>query len=155
MNQALKAVAAFIVLLAVSFLLFQYINIEEQIKKKNVLHENLKLCCQEPLTGFYRDGFCHEGEFDAGSHIICAIMTDEFLQYSLQQGNDLITAKTEGTFPGLKAGDKWCLDIQRWMEAENAGVAPPVILASTHVKTLSFVELKLLEQYRFSTLELE
>lgn len=155
MNQVFSAVGAFIVLLAISYFLFQYINVEEQIKKKNVLHENLKICCKDPLTGFYRDGYCNTGETDSGSHMVCAIMTDAFLQYSLEQGNDLINPKTEGTFPGLKAGDQWCLSIYRWIEAEQAGVAPPVILASTHEKALDYLKLELLERYRFSTLEIE
>ena len=153
MYKLLRVILPFLLLLGSAYVLFQYINMEEQLKSKNVLLENLKLCCQDPLTGFYRDGFCNTGQSDYGTHIVCAVMTDEFLQYSFSQGNDLITPLENGRFPGLKAGDKWCLCITRWMEAEQAGVAPPVILESTHAKALEYVDIELLEKHQFTGLE--
>jgi uncharacterized protein (DUF2237 family) len=150
MKQFLKAGISFLFLILFSYLIFNYLHLEEQLKKKNVLGENLQLCCKEPLTGFYRDGFCKTGQSDLGTHIVCAVMTDEFLTYSFNQGNDLITPLPNGRFPGLKAGDKWCLCISRWMEAERVGLAPPVILESTHENALDYLELSLLEKYKFS-----
>ncbi|MFP4095195.1 MAG: DUF2237 family protein [Cyclobacteriaceae bacterium] len=109
---------------------------------KNVLGEPLQMCCSQPKTGFYRDGYCHTGPEDAGTHVVCAEMTDEFLEYTKGQGNDLSTPMPAFGFPGLKAGDKWCLCASRWREAFKAGVAPPVVLESTHEKALEFVSLE-------------
>ncbi|MCS6874219.1 MAG: DUF2237 domain-containing protein [Pyrinomonadaceae bacterium] len=116
-------------------------------KPKNVLGGELKRCCLKPLTGFYRDGFCRTGPDDIGSHTICAVMTDEFLEFTLSRGNDLITPRPEFNFPGLKAGDKWCLCALRWREALEAGVAPPVILQACHESALKFVSLEDLRKY--------
>ena len=107
----------------------------------NVLGEKLELCCNDPQTGFYRDGFCHTGPDDAGVHVVCAQMTDDFLAYTKAQGNDLSTPVPAFGFPGLKAGDRWCLCASRWKEALAAGVAPPVVLSSTHEKALEIVSL--------------
>jgi len=112
----------------------------------NVLGEELVCCCTNPLTGFYRDGFCRTGEHDTGRHVICARVTKEFLEFTLSMGNDLMTPRPEFRFPGLKPGDKWCLCALRWKEALVAGVAPPVILACTHVKALDFVSLQQLKE---------
>lgn len=114
-------------------------------KAKNVLGGDLIACCYEPKTGFYRDGFCHTGQNDHGVHITCALMTKEFLAYTKAKGNDLSTPNP--WFPGLKPGDKWCLCISRWIEAMNDGVAPPIVLESTHQKALDYVDLKVLKKY--------
>jgi uncharacterized protein (DUF2237 family) len=108
---------------------------------KNVLGGELQVCGTSPVTGFYRDGCCNTGASDAGLHLVCAEVTDEFLRFSLSRGNDLTTPVPAFGFPGLKAGDRWCLCVERWKEALQAGVAPPVILAATHVSALEFVEL--------------
>ncbi|MBR8829907.1 MAG: hypothetical protein N5P05_000552 [Chroococcopsis gigantea SAG 12.99] len=114
---------------------------------KNVLGEDLKSCCTDPVTGFYRDGYCHTGAYDTGSHVICARMTQEFLEFSRARGNDLITPQPMYGFPGLKPGDCWCLCASRWEEALKAGVAPPVFLDSTHARALEYVTLAELERY--------
>ena len=114
---------------------------------KNVLGEDLELCCTDPMTGYYRDGFCNTGMDDRGSHVVCAVMTQEFLDFTKARGNDLCTAVPAYRFPGLKAGDKWCLCALRWREAMVEGVAPPVVLASTHQKALQYIRLKDLEAH--------
>ena len=116
-------------------------------KPKNVLGSELKHCSHAPLTGFYRDGCCNTGADDAGVHIVCAQMTEEFLLFSQARGNDLITPLPMFRFPGLKAGDKWCLCVSRWAEALEAGVAPLVDLEATHISTLEFVSLEDLKQH--------
>lgn len=113
----------------------------------NVLGEELACCCTDPMTGFHRDGFCRTGEMDTGRHVICAQVTKEFLEFTLSMGNDLVTPRPEYGFPGLKPGDKWCLCALRWKEALEAGFAPPVYLAGTHVKALDFVQLKMLKEH--------
>ena len=104
---------------------------------KNVMGETLQLCCGN--TGFTREGFCYVPDTDFGNHSVCAIMTDEFLEYSKSRGNDLMTPRPEYQFPGLKAGDKWCLCASRWLEAELAGVAPKVVLAATNEACLAII----------------
>ncbi|MDX1920426.1 MAG: DUF2237 domain-containing protein [Candidatus Caenarcaniphilales bacterium] len=116
-------------------------------KEKNVLGEILKPCCMKPLAGFYRDGSCRTGEDDHGTHIVCAKVTKEFLEFSKSRGNDLITPSPNHRFPGLKDGDKWCLCIGRWKEALDHGVAPPIILESTHEKALEYVQLEILKEH--------
>lgn len=108
---------------------------------RNVLGGTLEGCCFEPVTGFYRDGFCRTGGEDVGVHVVCAEMTDAFLEFSRSVGNDLSTPKPEWGFPGLVAGDRWCLCADRWREALDAGAAPPVVLAATHASALEFVSL--------------
>lgn len=108
---------------------------------KNVLGTELLPCSLSPRTGFYRDGKCHTGAGDVGIHVICAELTKEFLQFSKDRGNDLSTPQPELGFPGLEPGDRWCLCAARWLEAFEAGVAPPVILAATHMSALEFVDL--------------
>jgi uncharacterized protein (DUF2237 family) len=108
---------------------------------KNVLGEDLEPCCANPATGFHRDGSCRTGPGDLGVHVICAEMTAEFLAFTRAQGNDLSTPVPEHDFPGLAPGDRWCLCALRWQEALEAGLAPPVILAATHIAALEFVDL--------------
>jgi uncharacterized protein (DUF2237 family) len=98
-------------------------------------------CSYDPLTGWYRDGCCHTDAQDHGSHVICARVTTAFLNQQFERGNDLITPRPEHRFKGLKPGDRWCVCALRWKEALAAGVAPPVILESTHQKALEFVTL--------------
>ncbi|TAE15594.1 MAG: DUF2237 domain-containing protein [Bacteroidetes bacterium] len=117
---------------------------------KNVLGTALECCCTNPMTGFFRDGFCKTNQFDEGRHVICAIITQEFLEFTLSRGNNLITPNPAYNFPGLKAGDKWCLCALRWKEAYEAGVAPPVVLACTHEKALEYVSLAMLQAKEFS-----
>jgi uncharacterized protein (DUF2237 family) len=113
----------------------------------NVYGKPLMSCCLDPVTGFYRTGQCLTGAEDYGTHIVCARMTDKFLNYSKSRGNDLITPRPEFNFPGLKAGDHWCLCISRWIEAHEADVAPPINLHATHSKALEYVTLEALELY--------
>ena len=117
---------------------------ENKIKKgeKNVLGTDLQIAGTNPLTGYYRDGFCSTGDSDRGVHVIAATLTDEFLEFTKSQGNDLTTPSPQYNFPGLKAGDNWCLCALRWKEALDAGVAPPVILEATHKKALEFATIE-------------
>jgi len=108
---------------------------------KNVLGTALQLCSAEPLTGFMRSGCCETGLDDNGSHTVCAQMTDEFLAFSISRGNDLSTPRAEYGFEGLSAGDRWCVCAARWLEASDAGFAPPVILEACHAKCLDTVSL--------------
>ena len=103
----------------------------------NVLGEPLESCSLAPLTGFYRDGCCNTGTEDRGLHTVCAVMTDDFLAFSKRRGNDLSTPRPEFGFPGLRAGDRWCLCALRWVEALDAGCAPRVALRGTHRQTLA------------------
>jgi uncharacterized protein (DUF2237 family) len=113
----------------------------------NVLGQPLVPCSFEPLTGFFRDGCCKTNEEDIGSHLVCAIVTQDFLQFSLSKGNDLITPRPEYQFPGLVAGDQWCLCLNRWLEAVQAECAPRIKLESTNIKALELVSLDFLKQY--------
>lgn len=108
---------------------------------KNVLGTPLQLCSTDPMTGFTRTGCCETGVDDSGSHTVCAQMTDEFLAYSISRGNDLSTPRPEYGFVGLMAGDRWCVCAARWLEASDAGFAPPVILEACHEKCLEVVSL--------------
>ena len=119
----------------------------DQPQPQNILGQALQPCSIDPLTGFYRDGDCRTGPDDAGVHVICARMTQEFLDFSKSRGNDLITPRPEFMFPGLNDGDQWCLCATRWQEALEAGVAPPVILDSTHISALEFVNMRDLEAH--------
>lgn len=107
----------------------------------NVLGTPLKDCSHDPVTGYFRDGCCRTTADDIGTHVICARMTAEFLEFSRRQGNDLVTPHPEWQFPGLKPGDRWCLCAMRWQEALEAGIAPPVDLEATQIKALEFVTL--------------
>ncbi len=108
---------------------------------KNVLGTALQLCSLAPLTGFARNGCCETGTEDQGSHTVCAQMTDEFLAFSISRGNDLSTPRLEYDFEGLSAGDRWCVCAARWLEASEAGFAPPVILEACNAKCLEIVTL--------------
>jgi len=108
---------------------------------RNVLGTDLLDCSLDPLTGFYRDGCCNTGGDDVGVHTVCAVMTEEFLAFSASVGNDLSTPMPEHGFAGLRPGDRWCLCAPRWQEALEAGAAPAVVLESTHVATLEWVDL--------------
>lgn len=108
---------------------------------KNVLGGELEVCSLSPTTGFFRDGCCRTGMDDHGLHLVCARVTEEFLEFSQARGNDLSTPVPEWDFPGLQPGDQWCVCVERWKEAFEAGVAPPVVLAATHISTLEFVSL--------------
>jgi len=126
-----------------------YSKMENRTKtgEKNVLGSDLQIAGTNPLTGYYRDGFCSTGKGDRGVHVIAATLTDEFLQFSKSKGNDLITPIPQYNFPGLKAGDCWCLCASRWKEAYDAGVAPPVILEATHEKALTFATMEELNNF--------
>ncbi|MGA0878385.1 MAG: DUF2237 family protein [Ilumatobacteraceae bacterium] len=111
------------------------------MNQRNVLGEELKPCSLDPMTGYYRTGCCESRGDDPGMHVVCAVMTTEFLAFSQARGNDLSTPRPEYGFPGLRAGDQWCLCASRWQEAFEAGKAPQVILQSTHVSALEFCDL--------------
>jgi uncharacterized protein (DUF2237 family) len=113
----------------------------------NVFGETLEPCSESPVTGFFRDGCCNTSEQDPGSHTVCVEVTDEFLEYSRLRGNDLSTPVPEFDFPGLVAGDRWCLCAARWLEAEQAGMAPRVLLRRTHQRALETAPMELLRQY--------
>ena len=113
----------------------------------NVLGTELRPCSYSPLTGYYRDGCCNTDMQDLGSHVVCTKVTQEFLEFSASRGNDLSTPRPEYRFAGLHAGDRWCLCALRWKEALHAGVAPLVILESTHAKALEFVTIEQLQEY--------
>ncbi len=114
---------------------------------RNVLGQPLQICSTSPMTGFVRDGLCHTGTHDLGSHTVCVLVTEAFLAFSREQGNDLSTPAPEYDFPGLRAGDRWCVCAARWLEAAEAGVAPPVILDATHERALRKVALADLEYH--------
>jgi hypothetical protein len=115
----------------------------------NVLGGELLACCFDPLTGYFRDGSCRTAQDDAGTHLVCARMTSEFLAFSIARGNDLVTPRPEMRFRGLKPGDRWCLCALRWLEALEAGVAPPVILEATHERALDLVPMEELRRHAF------
>ena len=117
-------------------------------KQTNVLGTELELCGLDPVTGFYRDGCCNTGPDDVGTHTVCAIVDEAFLEFSKRMGNDLITPRPEYQFVGLKDGDNWCLCAMRWEQARRAGYAPKVKLRSTHEKTLEYVSLEHLKQHQ-------
>ena len=114
---------------------------------KNVLGGRLKTCSNNPKTGFFRDGCCNTSAEDRGLHLVCAVMTDDFLAFSKSMGNDLSTPLPDYGFPGLKEGDKWCLCAMRWVEAYQAGKAPKLVLEATHEVMLRLVPLSLLEEF--------
>ena len=119
----------------------------EKPKALNVLGTTLESCCIDPMTGYWRDGYCRTANEDQGTHVVCAIMTQEFLEFTKSKGNDLTRPIPAYQFPGLKPGDKWCLCILRWLEAEKAGVAPKISLKSTDDKALEYTTIDLLQKY--------
>ena len=115
----------------------------------NVLGEPLVPCGTDPMTGYLRDGHCRDLERDPGRHEVCAVLTEEFLEYSKAQGNDLMTPRPAMNFPGLTPGDPWCLCVPRWEEARQASVAPPVALAGTSQAVLDTIDLETLHEYAY------
>jgi len=114
---------------------------------RNVLGDPLDPCNEDPTTGYLRDGHCRHVRRDPGRHEICAVMTDDFLTYTAAQGNDLRTPRPDLSFPGLDPGDRWCVCVPRWIEAREAGEAPPVVLAATHEAVLADVSLDVLREH--------
>jgi uncharacterized protein (DUF2237 family) len=108
---------------------------------RNVLGTPLQVCGTDPATGFFRTGCCETGPDDLGRHVVCAVMTQVFLDYTVARGNDLVTPRPEWGFPGLRPGDRWCLCATRWLEADEDGVGPPVVLEATHEAALQIVPL--------------
>jgi len=115
------------------------------VEPKNVLGEALQVCSRSPMTGWFRDGRCRTDDRDRGIHVVCARVTQAFLEFSRSRGNDLIRPSPDHRFPGLKPGDQWCVCAARWREADEAGVAPPVVLDATHEKAVRIVPRKRLE----------
>jgi uncharacterized protein (DUF2237 family) len=115
--------------------------------ERNVMGGDLETCSTDPLTGFFRDGSCHTGPNDHGSHTVCAVMTQEFLDHQRSIGNDLSTPMPQFRFPGLVPGDRWCVTARNWLRAHHDGVAAPVVLASTNQRVLDVVPLSALEEH--------
>jgi uncharacterized protein (DUF2237 family) len=115
----------------------------------NVVGGSLVACSTDPVTGFYRDGCCATGPEDTGSHTVCSIVTEEFLDFSRLAGNDLSTPRAEWGFPGLSPGDRWCVCAERWLEAYRAGCAPPVVLGATHARALEVIPIEALTAHAF------
>ncbi len=116
---------------------------------QNVLGELLVPCSKNPMTGYFRNGYCDTAPEDVGKHTVCIVATDEFLEFSKMQGNDLSTPIPAYEFPGIKAGEKWCLVAMRWVEAYQADKAPKIVLESTHESVLDIVPLELLKEFAF------
>ncbi len=114
---------------------------------KNVLGTDLECCCDDPVTGFYRNGKCDTGPEDDGMHTVCVVLTAEFLSYSQDVGNDLSTPIPTYGFPGLKEGNRWCLCMERWKQAYEDDMAPQVSLKGTHISVLEHIDLALLKEY--------
>ena len=115
----------------------------------NVFNEPLMICGTSPLTGAYRDGCCNTGINDRGTHTVCAVVTNEFLQFSKSKGNDLTVDYPPSGFKGLGEGDKWCRCVSRWIQAYEENVAPPIILKATHLKTLTYISLEKLSKFEY------
>ena len=113
----------------------------------NIYGKELESCCENPKTGFFRNGMCDTCNEDFGVHTVCILATKEFLKFSMSAGNDLSTPHPEFEFPGLKPGDRWCLCALRWQEAYNQDMAPPIFLESSHEKTLELVDINLLHKF--------
>ncbi len=117
------------------------------VTDRNVIGGELEPCGTDPLTGFHRDGWCHTGEEDPGSHTVCAVVTKEFLDHQRGIGNDLTTPMPQYRFPGLVPGDRWCVTAANWLRAHRDGAAAPVVLASTHERALEIIPLSALQQH--------
>ena len=115
--------------------------------EKNVLGGDLEICSVDPVTGWFRDGSCETAPTDVGSHTICAMVSDEFLEHQKTIGNDLTTPMPMHQFPGLKAGDRWCVTARNWLRAYKDGAAAPVVLSATHARALQIVALDALEEH--------
>ncbi len=120
---------------------------------RNVLGEPLQSCSFDPLTGFYRDGCCNTGAEDQGLHLVCCRVTADFLEFSRRVGNDLSTPRPQWGFPGLNPGDQWCVCVERWKQALEAGHACPIVLEATHISTLEFVDLDDLKRFAVEPLD--
>jgi|TARA_B100001079_G_scaffold167506_1_gene143755 uncharacterized protein (DUF2237 family) len=116
-------------------------------KQKNVFGEEIETCCESPITGFFRDGFCHTDGTDEGVHTVCVSMTEDFLEFSKSKGNDLSTPRPKFNFPGLKEGDSWCLCAERWVEAYEVSMAPKLYIKRTNLRTLDIVPLEILKKF--------
>ena len=117
-----------------------------KIMQKNIFEEIIEECCSNPITGFYRDGFCNTDQLDFGTHTVCTLITNDFLEFSKSMGNDLSTPRPEFDFPGLKEGDKWCVCANRWLEAYENGKAPMVYLRKSHKKSISIIDIEILKK---------
>ena len=117
--------------------------------EKNVFGDKLQICGCDPITGWYRDGFCKYDFNDKGNHTICCVMNDNFLNYSKSQGNDLVTPMPEFAFSGLKSGDHWCICLERWKQAREDGMAPLVILEATNIAVLESLSLNELKSFKY------
>lgn len=113
----------------------------------NIFNEPIEDCSHDPLTGFFRSGCCETSNQDAGNHTVCALMSNEFLEFSFNRGNDLINPVPKFNFPGLKEGDRWCLCANRWVEAYEAGVAPQIVSRATNIKALEIIPLENLKLF--------
>nr|ANV79839.1 hypothetical protein, containing DUF2237 domain [uncultured Candidatus Thalassoarchaea sp.] len=118
----------------------------------NVLGEELIECSIDPLTGWFRDGCCNTDRNDRSLHTVCCVVTDDFLNFALSKGNNLITPAPQFNFPGLKDGDRWCVCAQTWQDAYDVGCACPVVLAATHEETLQIISLDKLREYSLETI---
>ena len=116
-------------------------------EQTNLFDEVIEECCSNPITGFFRNGFCHSDELDRGLHIVCSLITDDFLRFSKSRGNDLSTPRPEFNFPGLVEGDSWCVCAERWKEAYQHGFAPKVFLKRTHKKAATIIDIEILKEY--------
>ena len=127
--------------------------IMRNIKKKmiteqtNLFDEIIEECGSNPITGFFRNGFCHTDKLDRGLHIVCSLITDDFLRFSKSRGNDLSTPRPEFNFPGLAEGDSWCVCAERWKEAYEHGFAPKVFLKRTHKKAATIIDIEILKEF--------
>jgi hypothetical protein len=118
----------------------------------NIFSEEIEDCSCDPMTGFFRNGCCETSDHDAGSHTVCALMNKEFLEFSSSRGNDLINPVPAFNFPGLNPGDRWCLCANRWVEAYEAGVAPPIVAKATNIKALEIIEIEQIKEFAIDIL---
>lgn len=121
---------------------------DESLGKLNISGTKLQKCGDNPKTGYFRDGFCHTDPSDQGTHVVCAKVTKEFLEFTKTKGNDLTTARSNYNFPGLVPGDNWCLCALRWKEAFINGQAPKINLSATHSKALEFIDMSTLKKFK-------
>ena len=124
--------------------------VKSAAQTSNILGGALTICSRDPMTGWFRDGACKTNAQDRGRHVVCAVMTEAFLAFTRSRGNDLSTPSVQFGFPGLKPNDRWCLCALRWREAQEAGVAPPVVVAATHKKALNYVRKPTLLKHRLN-----
>ena len=123
------------------------IRMRKKMSQINVFDEPINECCSNPITGYFRNGFCHTDKHDRGLHIVCSLITEDFLSFSKSRGNDLSTPKPEFNFPGLKNGDSWCVCADTYAEAIKVGTACKVFIKKTNYKTLEIIPLDKLKKY--------